>query len=64
MNRYLDEHGPVARQRKADEREVARKARSPQEQFELLDQRLGAGVGAQRERARLMARITAAQGGK
>ena len=59
MNKYLEEHGPAARQRKADEREAAREARSPQERLKLLDQRLGVGVGAARERARLQAQIAA-----
>lgn len=56
---YQKEHGPEARQRKADEREETRDARSPREQLGLLDQRLGVGIGARRERARLQAQIDA-----
>lgn len=52
---YLAEHGPEARQRKADERELARSERSPKEQLAFLDRRLGIGQGARKERARLQA---------
>ena len=45
------------RRQKAEEMALARSALSPAQQLEQLDQRLGAGVGAQRERARLQAII-------
>lgn len=54
---YKAEHGPEARQRKADERDQLRATRSPEEQLAVLDQRLGVGQGARRERARLQALI-------
>lgn len=38
-------------------RQAARSSRGPQEQLKLLDQRLGAGQGAVKERARLDALI-------
>ena len=50
----------VARRKKeqkraeAEARAAARAQRSPQAQIALLDKRLGKGVGAARERARLM----------
>lgn len=56
---YQAEHGPEARQRKADKREETRETRTPQEQLALLDRRLGVGVGARRERTRLQAQIDA-----
>jgi len=37
----------------AKERTEARSKRTPQQQLDLLDQRLGKGVGAQKERAKL-----------
>jgi len=52
------------RSRKAQRREAAQKRlekrqqRSPQEQLQLLDARLGKGKGAQKERARLMKLLT------
>lgn len=54
---YVSEHGKEARQRKADERQAVREARTPQEQLRILDERLGEGKGAQKERARLAALI-------
>lgn len=54
---YLAEHGVEARERKADEREKIRDARSPKEQLAVLDKRLGSGKGARKERARLQALI-------
>ena len=41
------------RQSSAKERKQRREKRSPQEQLALLDRRLGKGVGARKERARL-----------
>lgn len=55
--RYQAERGPDARQRKADEREALRAELTPMEQTARLDQRLGKGMGARRERARLQALI-------
>lgn len=40
---------------------AARATRSPKQQLALLDQRLGTGQGAARERARLQAQIDAAK---
>lgn len=45
------------RREDASKRQEARDKRSPQEQIALLDKRLGKGVGAQRERAKLEAQI-------
>jgi len=56
-NAYLAEHGVEARERKADEREKIRDARSPKEQLAVLDKRLGSGKGARKERSRLQALI-------
>jgi hypothetical protein len=54
------EHGKEARQRKAQERQEAISSLKPQEQLAILDQRLGPGQGAVKERARLQAKIDAA----
>lgn len=45
------------RKRRADERDRERAKRTPAEQLAILDERLGEGVGAVRERARLEAQI-------
>ncbi len=37
----------------ADLREEAREARTPKQQFAVLDKRLGVNIGAKRERVRL-----------
>ena len=42
-----------ARRASVAARQEARNSRSAVEQLELLDQRLGAGIGAEKERARL-----------
>ena len=55
-------NGRRQRQFRADEakeRDSARRERSPQQQLALLDQRLGEGNGAERERARLLRLINA-----
>jgi hypothetical protein len=44
----------------AKKRQAERDARSPAEQLALLDQRLGAGLGAKRERGMLAAKVAAA----
>lgn len=41
----------------AEKRQEARNAREPEQQLALLDSRLGAGIGARKERARLQAMI-------
>jgi len=41
------------RQREAQERKVLRGKRTPMEQIRLLDERLGVGKGAKKERAKL-----------
>lgn len=51
--RYEAHHGREARQFWAERRSTMRAERSPEKQTAELDARLGAGVGARRERARL-----------
>ena len=46
------------------ENEVSRGQRSPQQQLELLDSRLGEGIGAARERKRLQRLMTTVGKGK
>lgn len=41
----------------ADERNAARTKRTPKEQLCRLDQKLGAGVGARKERAKLFQQV-------
>lgn len=50
---YQAERGKKARQLKAQTRQEVRSQRTPQEQLAELDQRLGNGQGASRERSRL-----------
>lgn len=50
-------HGPEARRQRAKECEAARVPRAPEEQLAVLDERLGKGVGARKERTRLFAQL-------
>lgn len=56
---YEAHHGPEARREKAKYRQEERDKLSPREQLKELDKRLGKGVGAQKERARLQTLIEA-----
>jgi hypothetical protein len=47
------------RREEAESRQVLRSHRSPEEQLALLDEKLGPGAGATRERARLQKMIAA-----
>ncbi|MGD8373929.1 MAG: hypothetical protein PVI21_03670 [Candidatus Woesebacteria bacterium] len=49
--------GPASRRDRALERNAAAASLTPQQRIELLDKRLGVGVGADRERARLTRKI-------
>jgi hypothetical protein len=49
MKKYSKEY----RKEKASQREEERKNRTPEEQLRLLDERLGKGIGASKERKRL-----------
>lgn len=55
--RYQAEHGPAARRAKAETRMEATIGRTPEEQLARLDARLGYGLGAAKERARLMTAV-------
>ncbi len=59
---YKKAHGSEARQMRAEIRRETREGRSPQEQLVMLDSRLGDGVGAQKERARLQKMIEEGKG--
>ncbi|MCI0563318.1 MAG: hypothetical protein MN733_32990 [Nitrososphaera sp.] len=55
MNRFNNGHKRRSEKREtAQKRDEERSQRTPQQQLALLDHRLGTGVGAQRERVRLM----------
>ncbi len=56
--RGIPERQRELRNAEATARDESRATRSPQEQLALLDERLGTGVGAKRERERLLAQIT------
>lgn len=45
------------REKVLEDNRKARKARSPQQQINVLDKRLGKGVGAKKERKRLLRKI-------
>tara|TARA_Y100000310_G_scaffold6623_1_gene7433 strand:- start:11 stop:184 length:174 start_codon:yes stop_codon:yes gene_type:complete len=49
----MEKYGKVYRQEKASQRKEERKNRTPEEQLRLLDERLGKGIGASKERKRL-----------
>lgn len=51
------------RKKEADERAAERSKRSPQEQLQVLDAKLGVGVGARRERAKLQRLVGVASNG-
>lgn len=51
-------HSKEERRRRAEERMRERRERTPEKQLAVLDDRLGPGEGAERERARLTALIT------
>lgn len=57
VGKYLAEHGRTARKQGADERNAYRASLSPAQQLIELDRRLGNGVGAVKERARLSALV-------
>ena len=57
MNREAWDARQAKKAEIADHNREARDNRSPQEQLELLDQRLGKDQGAKKERARLIALI-------
>ena len=50
---YGTDRAYTRRRDAADDREIDRSVRSAQEQLAILDERLGKGVGAKKERARL-----------
>ena len=54
-------HNRANRQKEALERDAFWAKLSPQEQLAALDKRLGKGVGAEKQRAKIQARIEAAR---
>lgn len=54
---YLERSSKPARQGRAEAARIERSKRTPEQQLEYLDAKLGKGVGASRERARLQAQI-------
>lgn len=54
---YRANHGPEARIHNAAERQAVRDTLSPADQLAELDRRLGDGIGAKGERARLLKQI-------
>lgn len=55
---YQERHGLEARRETAADRQQKRDQLSPAEQIVALDERLGSGQGARKERARLQALIS------
>lgn len=55
--RWYRERSPEAKRRAVDKRADERAERSPQQQLTLLDERLGKGQGAEKERAQLEALV-------
>jgi hypothetical protein len=58
QNQWNAMRSPEARRERAAWRTFERSLRSPQQQLAILDQRLGVGQGAKKERARLNAMIS------
>jgi hypothetical protein len=56
-NKQNGRHARTARQADANLRGSEREARTPKQQLKALDARLGKGIGAQRERAKLEAQL-------
>jgi hypothetical protein len=59
VERYKLNHGPVNRRENAATQAAARASRTPQQQLDVLNARLGRNVGAANERARLKRLIAA-----
>lgn len=57
--RHIEQYDPERRYERAMAQQALRDARTPEQQLRVLDQRLGIGVGAKTERARLEAEIAA-----
>ncbi len=57
VEKYKSEHGRDGRKLNAEFDKAEREKLGPNAQLEQLDHRLGAGVGAKKERARLLAQL-------